>query len=342
MSTDLLRDALHAVVAGDDLDTDTSRRVMDVMMDGGAPPAQVGALLTALRMKGESVDELTGMVESMRNHATRVTLDVDAVDTAGTGGDSAGTFNVSTTAALIAAGAGCAVAKHGNRAASSRCGSADVLEALGVAIELSPQGVARCVAEAGIGFMFAPAFHPAMRHVAPIRRELGVRTVFNVLGPLANPAFVRRQALGVADASLVPLVAGVLQRIGHQHAIVFSGPHGVDELGVGGVAHGLEVTPTAIRALEFDPEQWGMSAAPLAAVRGGDATHNAALTRAVLDGEPGPPRDVSLLNAAVVLVAAGRAADMGEGLERARESVDSGEARQRLSSLIAVSNGAAL
>ena len=342
MSTDLLRDALHAVVAGDDLDTDTARRVMDVMMDGGAPPAQVGALLTALRMKGESVNELTGMVESMRDHATRVTLDVDAVDNSGTGGDGAGTFNISTTAALIAAGAGCAVAKHGNRGASSRCGSADVLEALGVAIELSPQGVARCVAEAGIGFMFAPAFHPAMRHVAPIRRELGMRTVFNVLGPLANPAFVRRQAVGVADASLVPLVAGVLQRIGHQHAIVFSGPHGVDELGVGGVAHGLEATPTALRALEFDPEQWGMSAAHLAAVRGGDATQNAALTRAVLEGERGPLRDVSLFNAAVVLVAAGRAADMGEGLERARESVDSGEARQRLSSLIAVSNRAAL
>src|SRR5438477_2356253 len=219
MSTDLLRDALHAVVAGDDLDTDTSRRVMDVMMDGGAPPAQVGALLTALRMKGESVDELTGMVESMRNHATRVTLDVDAVDTAGTGGDSAGTFNVSTTAALIAAGAGCAVAKHGNRAASSRCGSADLLEALGARIDMGPEGVARCIEQAGFGFMFAPAHHQATRFVIPARRELAVRTIFNLLGPLTNPAGARRQLIGVSDAGFLDTIAGALASLGVDRAL---------------------------------------------------------------------------------------------------------------------------
>src|SRR5438477_3029521 len=216
---------------------------MDTIMDGGATPAQMAALLTALRVKGETVDELTGMVESMRDHATRVTLDGDAVDTCGTGGDGAATFNISTAAALVVAGAGCPVAKHGNRAASSRCGSADVLEALGVAIVLAPEGVSRCVAEAGIGFMFAPAFHPAMRHVAPVRRELGFRTVFNVLGPLANPARVRHQSIGVADVALAEEMAHVLQRLGHRRALVFSGPDGGDELGVGGVATGYAAEP---------------------------------------------------------------------------------------------------
>jgi len=341
MSDALLRDALHTVVAGGDLDRDTSRRVMDMVMEGAATPAQMGALLTALRAKGETVDELTGMVESMRDHATQVRLDVDAVDTCGTGGDRAGTFNISTLAALVVAGAGCPVAKHGNRAASSRCGSADVLEALGVAITLPPEGVARCVAEAGIGFMFAPAFHPAMRHVAPVRRELGFRTVFNVLGPLANPARVRHQAIGVADASLALRMAQVLQRIGHRHALVFSGPGGVDELGVGGVADGYEAGPEEVRLFCVDPGALGIEPVTVESVRGGDAAANALTIRTVLDGEPGPARDVGLLNAAAALLAAERCKDLSEGIERARQSIDSGAARRSLETLISVSNEAA-
>jgi len=341
MSDAQFRDALHAVVAGDDLDCDTARAVMDTIMDGEATPAQMGALLTALRVKGETVDELTGMVESMRDHATRVTLDVDAVDTAGTGGDRAATFNISTAAALVVAGAGCPVAKHGNRAASSRCGSADVLEALGVAIVLPPEGVSRCVAEAGIGFMFAPAFHPAMRHVAPVRRELGFRTVFNILGPLANPARVRHQSIGVADLALADDMAHVLQRLGHRRALVFSGPDGVDELGVGGVATGYAAGPDGVRTMCVDPAELGLAAATVESVRGGDAAANARIILGVLDGDIGPARDVVLINAAAALFAAESCADLAEGIDRARDAIDSGAARRSLDTLVAVSNQAA-
>src|SRR5438309_9151523 len=249
----LLRDALERIVGGENLDIRPAQGVMDRIMDGAATPAQMGAILAALRLKGETDDELAGMVMSMRDHATRVELGVDAVDTCGTGGDGSGTFNISTAAALVVAGAGCPVAKHGNRAASSRCGSADVLEALGMTIALSPSAVRRCVECAGIGFLFAPAFHPAMRHAAPVRRELGVRTVFNVLGPLANPARVRHQALGVGAPDLAARMAGVLHRLGHRRAIVFAGPGGLDELGLAGPAHCYEVTPAGVRDFELDP-----------------------------------------------------------------------------------------
>ena len=266
-----MRQALEAVVASRGLDAATARAVMDTIMEGGASPAQVGALVAALRTKGETVDELAGMVESMRAHATRVPLPVDAVDTCGTGGDGALTFNISTAAALVAAGSGCPVAKHGNRAASSRCGSADVFEALGVAISLPPDGVRRCVEEVGIGFLYAPDYHPALRHVAPVRRELGFRTVFNVLGPLANPAGVRHQAVGVSNARLAPMMAEVLHRLGHVHALVFTGPDGIDELGVSGPAHCYEVTGEGVRESMIDPRDVGLDVAPLDAVRGGDA-----------------------------------------------------------------------
>jgi anthranilate phosphoribosyltransferase len=281
------------------------------------------------------------MVSSMRAHATRVHLDVDAVDTCGTGGDSSGTFNISTAAAFVVAGAGCPVAKHGNRAASSRCGSADVLEALGVAIALPPGGVRRCVEEAGIGFLFAPAFHPAMRHAAPVRSELGIRTAFNILGPLANPARVRHQALGTGDPALAGLMAQVLQRLGHRRAIVFSGPEGIDELGLAGPAQCHEVSADGVRSFQLDPRSLDLPAAPLGALRGGDAQENAARIRSVLDGEPGPGRDVVVLNAAAALVAAERAADFAEGLEQARAAVDSGEARRCLDDLVRVSRAAA-
>ena len=337
----LLRDALEDLVRGRDLETPTARAVMDRIMEGSATPAQIGALLAALRAKGEAVAELTGMALSMRDHAVPVELSVDAVDTCGTGGDGSGTFNISTAAAFVVAGAGQPVAKHGNRAQSSRCGSADVLEALGVAIQLPPDGVRRCVDEAGIGFLFAPAFHPAMRHAASVRRELGVRTVFNILGPLANPARVRLQALGVADARLAPSMAEVLQRMGHRHALVMVGAGGIDELGLDGPSHCHEVTAAGVRELEVDAAALGLPRAPVEALRGGDAAANAATVRGVLAGEEaGPRRDVVLLNAAAALIASDRAADLREALEQARESVGSGAALARLDALVRVSSEA--
>jgi anthranilate phosphoribosyltransferase len=341
MGEEVMRQALEAVVAGRDLDMSTAHAVMDRMMDGEATPAQIGALTVALRMKGETVDELAGMVESMRAHATVVSLSVDAVDTCGTGGDGAGTFNISTASALVAAGAGCAVAKHGNRAASSRCGSADVLEALGVVISLPPEGVRRCVDEAGVGFLYAPDFHPALRHVIPVRRELGIRTVFNVLGPLASPARVRHQLIGVANGRLAPMMAEVLHRLGHLHAIVFTGPDGIDELGVGGAARCFEVTPDDVRESVLDPADVGIEVASLDAVRGGDADTNAAIIVAVLEGAHGPRRDVVLLNTAAVLVAADRVTTLRDGIDVAAESIDSGSARHALAELVRVSHEAA-
>ncbi|MHB8538156.1 MAG: anthranilate phosphoribosyltransferase [Candidatus Dormibacteria bacterium] len=338
MGEEVMRQALETVVAGRSLDVPTARAVMDMMMEGRASPAQVGALVAALRTKGETVDELAGMVESMRAHATRVSLPVEAVDTCGTGGDSAGTFNISTAAALVAAGAGCPVAKHGNRAASSQCGSADVLEALGVVISLSPDGVRRCVEEAGIGFLYAPDFHQALRHVGPVRRELGIRTVFNVIGPLANPARVRHQSLGVSNARLAPMMAEVLHRLGHVHALVFSGPDGVDELGVAGPAQCHEVTAEGVRDFILDPRDVGLEPAPFDAVRGGDAATNAATIRSVLDGERGARRDVVLLNAAAVLVAGDHVTTLLEGVAVAAGSIDSGAARRALADLARVSH----
>jgi anthranilate phosphoribosyltransferase len=339
MPTTRIRDALATVMSGTDLDVDTARGVMDDVMEGLATDAQIGALLAALRTKGESVSELTGFVESLRGHATTVRLAVDAVDTCGTGGDGLDTFNISTAAAIVVAGAGCPVAKHGNRSFSSRCGSADVLEALGVTISLPPDGVRQCVHEAGIGFMFAPLFHPALKHAANARRELGVRTVFNVLGPLANPARVRRQVLGVPDTILAAKMAEVLHRLDHDHALVVTGADGMDELGVDGEAVIHEVTASGVTRRTFDPRELGFRAAPAGALRGDDAAANALRIREVLGGDDGPARDVVLLNAAAALVVGGLAADFAEGLERARDSVDSGGASSTLERLVRVSAG---
>jgi anthranilate phosphoribosyltransferase len=341
VTDELMRDALERIVGGESLDVPTARAVMDVVMDGSATAAQIGGLLAALRMRGETVDELTGMVMSMRDHATPVELEAGAVDTCGTGGDGSNTFNISTAAALVAAAAGCRVAKHGNRAASSRCGSADVLEELGVRVALDPAGVRRCVDEAGMGFIFAPAFHPAMRHAAAVRRQLGFRTVFNVLGPLASPARVRHQALGVAGSVPVAVMAAVLHQLGHRHALVFTGPGGMDEIGLDAVTCGYEVTESGLREVEINPQALGLPAAPPQALAGGDADTNAAAIRAVLDATPGPHRDVVLLNAAAAMVAADVAADMAEGIERAATAIDSGAARETLRRLAAVSQAAA-
>ena len=340
VTDELMRSALETVVRGTSLDLDTARAVMDRIMDGSATPAQIGALLAALRTKGETVDELTGMVLSMRDHATPIDIPDGAVDTCGTGGDGSDTFNISTAAAIVAAGAGCRVAKHGNRAQSSRCGSADVLEELGVQVMLDAAGVRRCVETAGLGFIFAPAFHPAMRHAASTRRELGIRTAFNVLGPLANPARVRHQALGVAGGAPVEVMAAVLQRLGHRHALVFSGPEGMDEVGLDGVTRGCEVRDGTMHELVIDPRQAGIEPTSGPVIAGGDAATNAAIIRAVLDGEPGPQRDVVIINAAAAIVAADRAPGIAAAADAAREAIDSGAARRTLQLLVETSRAA--
>jgi anthranilate phosphoribosyltransferase len=280
---------------------------------------------------------MTGFVESMRAHATALEVPAGAIDTCGTGGDRAGTFNISTAAALVAAGAGIPVAKHGNRAASSRCGSADVLEALGVDITLDAEGVRRCVEVAGMGFCFAPTFHPAMRHAGPARRELGVRTVFNVLGPLANPGRVRRQALGVGAASLAPLMVRVLKDLGHERALVFYGEDGLDELTTTGRSRVYELKDGSVSEYELDPRELGLSRSRSEELLGGTPPENATLLRGVLDGETGPRRDVVLLNGAAAVLAAGRARDWAEALVVARESIDSGRARGVLGRLVETS-----
>ena len=339
--TDSLVSALNRVAEGSDLDAATARAVMDDFFEGVATPAQMGAFLAALRVKGETVEELTGMVESMRQHAVRVRLRAPAVDTCGTGGDRAGTFNISTAAALVVAGAGCPVAKHGNRAQSSRCGSADVLEALGVAISLPPEGVLRCIETAGIGFMLAPVYHPAMRHVAPVRRELGIRTAFNIMGPMANPAGVRHQLIGTPSATLAEKMAGVLSRLGLRRAVVFSGPDGTDELMLHAPSRAFVVNARSIAETEIDPARLGIAAAAPEALAGGDAAANAERMRAVLGGERGPLRDCVLLNAGAALWAAERAPSVEAGMVAAEAAVDSGAALGRLEALVRVSSEAA-
>ena len=329
--------AIEQLLAGRALTRTEARDVMDLIMAGEATPVQTAGLLIALRAAGETVEEMAGFVDSMRAHATPLEVPEGAIDTCGTGGDRAGTFNISTAAGLVAAGAGIPVAKHGNRAASSRCGSADVLEALGVDITLAPAGVAACIREASIGFCFAPTFHPAMRHAGPARRELGVRTVFNVLGPLANPGRVRRQALGVGAPGLAPLMVGVLRDLGHERALVFYGEDGIDELTTTGPSRVYELAGGQVREYELDPQRLGLPRADPADLLGGTPPENAELLRRVLEGEPGRRREVVLLNAAAAILAAGRAPDWGPALVLAAESVDSGRAADALRRLVATS-----
>ena len=327
-----IREAIEAIVnQGRDLSEEEAAAVMEEIMAGEATPAQLGAFLVSVRLKGETVDEITGMARVMRQHALRVPIEgVSLLDTCGTGGDGQGTFNVSTAAAFVVAAAGARVAKHGNRAVTSACGSADVLEALGARIELTPAQVARCIDEVGLGFMFAPAFHPAMKHAAGPRREIGVRTVFNVLGPLTNPAGASAQLLGVARAELGAKMAAVLARLGCQHALVVHGQDGLDEMSLSGPTSVHELRQGEVREYVVSPPELGLAEAPLDAVRGGSAEENAARLRAVLDGEPGPARDIVLLNSAAALVAADLAADLWEGVRLAQSAIDSGAAREKL------------
>jgi len=326
--------------SGADLTARRARAAMAEILDGAATPAQIAGFIVALRMKGETVDELTGMLEAMLAAGERVDLptDMTVVDIVGTGGDRAHTINVSTLAALVVAGAGGRVCKHGNRAASSSAGSADVLEALGVRIDCGPEEVARCVREAGIGFCFAPRFHPAMRHAGPTRRELGVPTAFNILGPLANPAGARRLMIGVADGAMAERMAGVLAHRGAARALIVHGDDGLDELTISTTSRVVDVRDGAVETYTVDPAALGIATAPADAVVGGDPATNAALARRVLAGEPGPHRDIVMLNAGAGLVAAGLADDLESGLDTARAAIDDGRAAGALDALIAASN----
>lgn len=329
-----VRNALARIVAGNDLGRDEAEAVMGAVMSGEVTPVQLGALLAALHLKGETVDEIAGFASALRAHAVPVALGREAVDTCGTGGDGKGTFNVSTVSALVCAAAGVAVAKHGNRAASSACGSADVLEALGVKIDLGPRGVARCVDEVGVGFMFAPRFHPAMRHAAPVRRELGIRTVFNVLGPLANPARVRRQLLGVATPHLGERMARALGALGAERALVVHGEEGLDEISPAGATRVWELRDGALEEYRLRPADAGLEAVDVRGLAGGDVARNRAIALDVLAGGDGAARAAVLLNAGAALYVAGAVRSIRDGATRAREALDSGAARATLEKLV--------
>ena len=330
----MIKEAIAALVSGRSLTMEEAASVMEEIMNGEVTPAQFGAFVTALRLKGETVEEITGLARTMRAKAVPVTVAGPVVDTCGTGGDSSATFNISTTAAFVVAGAGLKVAKHGNRAMSSQCGSADVLEALGVRLDLTAEQVQRCLEEVGMGFMFAPAFHPAMKYAAVPRREIGVRTVFNIVGPLTNPAGARAQVLGVADVSLVEKLARVLQNLGCRHALVVHGEDGLDEITLTGKTRVCELKDGRINSYAVSPEDFGLSRAGLDSLRGGTIDENAALLRSILGGAPGPQRDVVLLNAAAALVAGDRVPSLEPGLDLAREALASGRALAKLEQLI--------
>jgi len=327
--------AIAAVVEGQDLTAPQAADVMRQIMSGEATPAQIGAYLVALRMKGETVEEIAGSARVMREMATRIRCDDPlVVDTCGTGGDRAGTFNISTTAAFVVAGGGITVAKHGNRAVSGRSGSADVLIALGVNVEQPPEVVEACVNEIGIGFLFAPLFHGAMKHAIGPRREIGVRTLFNVLGPLTNPAGATVQVLGVYAEDLTDRLARVLMDLGSTHCFVVHGSDGLDEITTTGPSRVAEGRAGVVEAWTLDPAELGLAPAKAADLAGGDAEANAAITRRVLAGEPGPQRDIVVLNAAPAFVATGKAKTMKAGMALAAESIDSGAAAEKLARLV--------
>lgn len=332
---------LTRVLAGVDLNRGGAHAVMSSILSGEATPSQIAAFLIALRAKGPTSDEIVGFVSAMHDAGESIDLgDLDAIDTCGTGGSEqrrSAAFNVSTLAALVVAGAGGKVCKHGNRRASGTSGSADTLEFLGVAVDLPAEGVAACVREAGMGFAFAPRFHPGMRHAGPVRREIGVRTVFNFVGPLANPARVRRQVVGVCEAGMAETVAGVLQVNGAERAMVVHGADGLDEFTTTGKSTVIQVEPGFVKQYEVRPRDLGLEHATTADLRGGDSKENARLARQILDGERGPRRDLVLLNAAAGIVVSGLATDLVEGLDRAEKAVDGGAAAQVLEDLVRVS-----
>ena len=349
----MIRKAIARVVERHDLSESEMIDVMNQVMSGEATPAQIGAFITALRMKGETVDEISGAAKVMRDRVTRIrvgrnVLDMDRddinldqetiLDTCGTGGSGTNTFNISTTVAFTVSACGIKVAKHGNRAVSSACGSADVLESLGVNLDVSPLVVEQCIAEIGIGFLFAPALHGAMRHAIGPRREIGIRTIFNILGPLTNPAGAQCQVLGVYREDLVEKLAHVLHKLGCKRGFVVHGLDGMDEITLTSETAVAEVSPAGVTLRRFAPEELGFSRCAMSDLHGGDAAGNAVIVRDILAGKQGPKRDIVLLNAAFGLVAAGKAASLPEGAEMAREAIDSGRARANLERLVALTN----
>ena len=332
----MIRESIDTVVSGQSLSMEDASLVMREIMGGEATPAQLGAFLTAMALKGETTQEIAGMAKVMREMALQVKVDGELIDTVGTGGDGKNTFNISTATAFVAAGAGLKVAKHGNRAASGSCGSADVLEALGVQIELSPEAVAQCVNEVGVGFMFAPAFHPAMRYAGPVRREIGIRTVFNILGPLTNPAGAQTQLLGVAFPELGGIMAEVLGFLGSHHAMIVHGHGGLDEISLSGDTSVWEVRGGEVEEWTLHVEDTGLPETPIEAIRGGTKEENAATMRRVFQGEQGPVRDMVLLNSAGVLMVGDKAESIRKGVEMSAGIIDSGAALAKLDQMIEV------
>ena len=333
----MIRECIEAIVNGRDLDTDEAATAMNEIMTGQASPAQIGALVTALRMKGESVDELVGLARVMRRNALRVNVEGPVVDTCGTGGDGTGTFNISTAAAIVAAAAGVKIAKHGNRAASSVCGSADVLEACGVKVELRPAQVEECLRRVGIGFMFAPVFHPAMRHAAGPRREIGIRTVFNILGPLTNPAGAQYQVLGVAREELGEKIAQTLARLGTERTLVTHGEDGTDEFTPTGTTRVWDVTGRSVTFYAVTPEEAGLKRCKLAALKGGTPEENRDIMERVLQGEQGPICDAVALNAGAALLIAGVERNLRLGVQHAKVLMDQGVPWRKLQALAELS-----
>ncbi len=349
----MIKQAIAKIVERQDLSEGEMIEVMDQIMSGGATPAQIGSFITALRMKGETVDEITGAARVMRERVTPIrvgkgVLDIDRdeinvdmetiLDVVGTGGDGTNTFNVSTTVAFVVSACGVKVAKHGNRSVSSLCGSADVLEAMGVNLDVTPETVERCITEIGIGFLFAPALHGAMKHAIGPRREIGIRTIFNILGPLTNPASADCQVMGVYSDDLVDKLAGVLHRLGCRRGFVVHGRDGMDEITLTSETRVAEVTPAGVSIYVISPEELGLTRCTMESLRGGDARGNAGIVKSVLEGEQGPRRDIVLLNAAYGLVAAGKALNPAEGLVLAAGAINSGAARDQLAKLAKLTN----
>ena len=333
----MIRDAIAALVEGRDLTSDEAAQAMSEIMEGDTTPAQIGAFLTALHVKGETADEIVGMARAMRERSLRVEVEGQVVDTCGTGGDSSGSFNISTTVGLVLTGAGIKVAKHGNRAASGTTGSADVLEELGVKIDLGPEGVKRCIEETGFGFMFAQTFHPAMRFVAAPRREIGIRTVFNFLGPLTNPAGAGAYLMGVGDPGLAPKVPQVLNGLGAAHALIVHGQDGLDEISLAAPTDVWELKEGAVSSYTVTPDDFGLDSVDNDSLKVAGVAESASTLREVLAGSPGPARNVVLANAAAALIAADRATTLREGVELAANAIDTGRANAALDSLITLS-----
>jgi anthranilate phosphoribosyltransferase len=325
-----IKEAIVAIVEGANLTEDEAAAAMVEIVEGKATPSQIGAFATALRMKGETVDEIAGLARVMRDYSTRVHLHGVIIDLVGTGGDASNTFNISTTSAMVVAAAGGRVAKHGNRGITSGCGAADILKALDIAIDLDAANVAACVEESGFGFMFAPAFHPSLKHAGPTRAEIGIRTVFNILGPLTNPARANHLLIGAAVGPLAPKLAMALERLGAKKALVVHGEGGLDELSLSGPSQVFEIERGDMTSYEVSPEKFGLAMADSSAIRGGTVETHLQLGEAALSGRPGAPRDVVLLNAGAGLYAAGMADTIKEGIDLARDVIDSGKARQKV------------